>query len=80
MVVYCDLHGHSKKQNVFIYGCDVMDNPLTRLKSRVFPKMLSKNAPGMFTFEGSRFGVHKSKVHTYMYEQLRDILATRLAS
>ena len=22
IVVYCDLHGHSRKQNVFIYGCD----------------------------------------------------------
>lgn len=24
IVVYCDLHGHSRKQNVFIYGCDNM--------------------------------------------------------
>ena len=62
IVLFCDFHGHSRKQNVFIYGCDSMDNPLTRLKSRVFPKMLSKNAADMFTFKGSSFGVHKSKV------------------
>ena len=24
VVVYCDFHGHSRKQNVFIYGCDKM--------------------------------------------------------
>ena len=24
VVLYCDLHGHSRKQNVFIYGCDKM--------------------------------------------------------
>ena len=22
IAIYCDLHGHSRKQNVFIYGCD----------------------------------------------------------
>lgn len=22
VVVFCDLHGHSRKQNVFIYGCE----------------------------------------------------------
>ncbi len=60
--MYCDLHGHSRKQNVFIYGCDSMDNKLTRLRSRIFPKMLSKNAMTMFSYKSSRFGVHKSKV------------------
>ena len=24
VVLFCDLHGHSRKQNVFIYGCDDM--------------------------------------------------------
>ena len=62
VILYCDLHGHSRKQNIFIYGCDQMDNPLTRLRSRVFPKMLSKNAPHLFSYKDSKFGVHKSKV------------------
>ena len=64
IVLYCDFHGHSKKQNVFIYGCDLLEDPHMRLKSRVFPKMLSKNAPAMFSYKDSRFNVHKSKVHT----------------
>ncbi len=63
IVLYCDLHGHSRKQNVFIYGCDSMDDTSTRLKSRIFPKMLCKNTPSMFSYKSSRFGVHKSKVY-----------------
>jgi len=62
VVVYCDLHGHSRKQNVFIYGCDMMADPAVRLRARVFPRMLSKNAPTKFSYKGSRFGVQKSKV------------------
>ena len=62
VVLYCDLHGHSRKHNVFIYGCDSMDDTQNRLRSRIFPIMLSKNAPSMFSYKSSRFGVHKSKV------------------
>ncbi|NXT41024.1 CBPC2 carboxypeptidase, partial [Pelecanoides urinatrix] len=46
VVLYCDFHGHSRKNNVFMYGCDgggAGAGP--RLHQRVFPLMLSKNAP-----------------------------------
>lgn len=46
VVLYCDFHGHSRKNNVFMYGCDgggAGAGP--RLRQRVFPLMLSKNAP-----------------------------------
>lgn len=46
VVLYCDFHGHSRKNNVFMYGCDAgRDGTGTRLHQRVFPLMLSKNAP-----------------------------------
>lgn len=45
IALYCDLHGHSRKQNVFIYGCENRLDPLKRLRERVFPVMMSKNAP-----------------------------------
>lgn len=46
VVLYCDFHGHSRKNNVFMYGCDGSgDGTGTRLRQRVFPLMLSKNAP-----------------------------------
>lgn len=27
LVLFCDLHGHSRKQNVFMYGCNKKENP-----------------------------------------------------
>ena len=50
VVVYCDLHGHSRKNNVFIYGCENRGNPQRRLRERIFPAMLSKNAPDKVLF------------------------------
>ena len=45
IIVYCDLHGHSRRQNVFIYGCEQRLNTVKRLHERIFPCMLHKNAP-----------------------------------
>lgn len=64
VVLFCDLHGHSRKHNIFIYGCDALDDVSSRLKSRVFPRMLCKNAPDMFSYNCSRFVVQKSKEST----------------
>ena len=59
-VLYCDLHGHSRKPNVFMYGCDRKGAPE---ETRIFPLLLSKISP-LFDFESSRFGVQKSKEST----------------
>ena len=64
IIVYCDLHGHSRKQNVFIYGCENRYSPDKRLKERVFPCMLNKNAPEKFHFDSCKFKVQKSKEGT----------------
>ena len=42
VVFYCDFHGHSRRKNIFIYGCENKIDK--RLHTRVFPYMLSKNA------------------------------------
>jgi murein tripeptide amidase MpaA len=39
VVLYCDLHGHSKKQNVFVYGCHFEANPFA---TRALPYLLSR--------------------------------------
>ena len=44
VVLYCDFHGHSRKNNVFMYGCDNRHDASRRLQERVFPLMMSKNA------------------------------------
>ncbi|XP_077035893.1 cytosolic carboxypeptidase 2 isoform X2 [Agelaius phoeniceus] len=65
VVLYCDFHGHSRKNNVFMYGCDGGgDGTGTRLRQRVFPLMLSKNAPDKFSFSSCKFQVQKSKEGT----------------
>ena len=51
MALFCDLHGHSKKKDVFMYGCNYNDNPA---KTRVFPLILSKLCP-LFSFKKSRY-------------------------
>mgnify|MGYP000020493705 CR=1 FL=1 len=42
--MYCDLHAHSRKHNVFIYGCENRRSAERRLQEQVFPLMLHKNA------------------------------------
>ncbi|KAM4777812.1 cytosolic carboxypeptidase 2 [Cyanocitta cristata] len=65
VVLYCDFHGHSRKNNVFMYGCDAGgDGARTRLRQRVFPLMLSKNAPDKFSFASCKFQVQKNKEGT----------------
>ena len=43
VVVYIDLHGHSRKQNVFVYGCDNREMPQRLLHERIFPMMMHLN-------------------------------------
>lgn len=43
MTLYCDFHGHSRQQNVFIYGCEDRANLEQAFKERVFPMMMAKN-------------------------------------
>ncbi|XP_037258528.1 cytosolic carboxypeptidase 2 [Falco rusticolus] len=65
VVLYCDFHGHSRKNNVFMYGCDSgRAGAGPRLCQRVFPLMLSKNAPDKFSFPSCKFKVQKSKAGT----------------
>ncbi|XP_056373676.1 cytosolic carboxypeptidase 3 isoform X2 [Hyla sarda] len=61
ILLYCDLHGHSRKQNVFMYGCKSSDSHLCE---RIFPLMLSRISPDKFSFSGCKFKVQKSKEGT----------------
>lgn len=42
--LYCDLHGHSRRNNVFMYGCENKRVPEKRLTEQIFPLMMQKNA------------------------------------
>ncbi|XP_033050552.1 cytosolic carboxypeptidase 3 isoform X2 [Trachypithecus francoisi] len=65
VILYCDLHGHSRKENIFMYGCDGSDRSKTLyLQQQIFPLMLSKNCPDKFSFSACKFNVQKSKEGT----------------
>jgi hypothetical protein len=40
IILYVDLHGHSKKANVFMYGCE---DATAKYQEQVFPRLLSQN-------------------------------------
>ncbi|XP_058382929.1 cytosolic carboxypeptidase 2 isoform X7 [Diceros bicornis minor] len=63
VLLYCDFHGHSRKNNIFLYGCN-NNNRKYWLHERVFPLMLSKNAPDKFSFHSCNFKVQKCKEGT----------------
>ena len=61
LLLYCDLHGHSRKKNMFCYGnCEKND---TRYREKVFPYLLEKQAD-TFNFNDCSFAVQKSKEST----------------
>ena len=57
LALYCDLHGHSRRKNIFMYGNTVKDKPTI---TRIFPYIMSKICD-FFSFEQSRFSVCKYK-------------------
>lgn len=69
MILSCDLHGHSRRKNIFIYGNNFENRPHA---TRVFPFIMSKLLD-YFSFEYSRFSVHKSKESTQRVTLWREL-------
>ena len=44
LFLYCDIHGHSRKNNAFIYGCENRKMSERKLTEQIFPLMMHKNA------------------------------------
>jgi len=59
VAIFCDIHGHSRKCNMFMYGCTSKQTAL-RLKERVFPYLLH-NESLMFSYDDCNFKVQKYK-------------------
>nr|AAG37102.1 nuclear ATP/GTP-binding protein [Mus musculus] len=83
-LVYCDYHGHSRKKNVFMYGCSIKetvwhthDNSAScdiveGMGYRTLPKILSHIAPA-FCMSSCSFVVEKSKESTARVVVWREI-------
>jgi len=59
VVLYIDLHGHSRKKNVFMYG----SSEASGVREKVFPWLLCKSSE-CFCFDDCCFRVQKSKETT----------------
>ncbi|XP_033018639.1 cytosolic carboxypeptidase 3 isoform X3 [Lacerta agilis] len=66
VLLYCDLHGHSRKENVFMYGCEKRDHQEegAGLNQRVFPFIMSKRCPDKFSFQDCNFKIQKAREGT----------------
>mmetsp|Transcript_4820 Transcript_4820/g.7257 ORF Transcript_4820/g.7257 Transcript_4820/m.7257 type:complete len:212 (-) Transcript_4820:2168-2803(-) len=69
VLMYCDLHGHSRNKNIFMYGNNLKESPHS---TRVFPYILSKLCD-YFSFEQSRFSMNKSKDGTARIAMFKEL-------
>ncbi|BHF84526.1 hypothetical protein SprV_0902767700 [Sparganum proliferum] len=75
-VIVCDLHGHNRRTEAFMYGCDsgyrrrdpraphprmFSVSPEQYLLDRLLPYLLSKQAPSHFSFPDCRFAIQPEK-------------------
>ncbi|XP_058881743.1 uncharacterized protein LOC117411093 isoform X2 [Acipenser ruthenus] len=77
ILLYCDLHGHSRKPHVFMYGCNQASaessSVSSHLRERIFPFLVSQKDPHSFDWKSCRFHVKRNKESTgrvVMYRQL----------
>ena len=72
--IYIDVHGHSRKSNVFMYGCGTQNKgTLTRNNEKIFPFLFSKQTKH-FEFSDCNFGIHKDKESTGRVVVCKDLL------
>lgn len=74
LMLYCDLHGHSRRKNIFMYGNTIKDTPHA---TRVFPYIMSKLCD-FFSFEQSRFSISRSKESTARVAMYRELNVTNI--
>uniref|UniRef100_UPI00398EF28F cytosolic carboxypeptidase 1 isoform X2 n=1 Tax=Pristiophorus japonicus TaxID=55135 RepID=UPI00398EF28F len=87
-LVFCDYHGHSRKKNVFMYGCSIKETVWQTdvsasscdlqedLGYRTLPKVLNQIAPA-FCMSSCSFVVEKSKESTARVVVWREVGVTR---
>ena len=63
IVAYIDMHGHSRKKNVFIYGNQFPLSSEKYYRTRLIPKLLSEETQ-QFRYHSSQFKYEHSKRNT----------------
>eukprot|EP00948_MAST-09A_sp_MAST-9A-sp1_P003717 g3717.t1 len=91
VILYTDLHGHSRKMNIFMYGCSETAKQRAqslanapegfrkkahqRLSERIFPRILWRNS-ACFSFSDCSFRVQKQKETTARIVIFRELNLT----
>lgn len=71
VVLYVDIHGHSRKKNVFMYGnCDSQG-----FKEKIFPRLLCRSSD-CFSFDDCCFKTQKNKESTARVVAYRELAVT----
>ncbi|EFJ49798.1 hypothetical protein VOLCADRAFT_59220 [Volvox carteri f. nagariensis] len=89
VVMFCDLHGHSRKRGVFMYGCEKKmprdQNPAfpgwpqpgslggQTFQEKLLPLLIQYNAPDLFSYQDCSFKVQKSKSGTSRVVGFREL-------
>ena len=62
--MYIDIHGHSRKKNVFFYGCCPKDSSEEEsVRAKAFPYLMEK-VHCAYSYEDCAFGIQKDKEGT----------------
>lgn len=69
ILLYCDLHGHSRRKNIFMYGNTMPEDPSA---TRMFPYIMSKLSD-YFSYKYSKFSMTKSKETTARISLYREL-------
>ncbi|XP_063606711.1 cytosolic carboxypeptidase 2-like, partial [Penaeus indicus] len=64
VVMYGDFHAHSRKHNIFLYGCENRRNQDNHLREQIFPLLLHYNGGDKFSFRSCKFKVQRCKEGT----------------
>ena len=72
--IFIDVHGHSWKSNVFMYGCETQNKGnMARNNEKIFPLLFSKRTKH-FEFADCNFTIHKDKESTGRVVVCKDLM------
>ena len=72
VVLFCDMHGHSMRKNVFVYGCSVKNDKKQTAMVKLIPLLLHQRNK-IFSFSDSHFRMEKTKEATARIVAFREI-------
>ena len=70
IALYCDMHGHSMRKNVFMYACSAQSH--SDVLIRLIPRLLSKLNP-VFSFTDCHFRIENCKLATARVVAFREL-------